>query len=129
MIHNIKCNMLSKSSQSELGFVHYIAKFTISRFVISRFECTKKEHHLFSFDFFLAKKKGFTQKLAQKHMQKNLEPQEIGAYYFFGGEWICILKMMSGLHFFQPRLLFSKLKELRAIYELILRPPALVSIV
>ena len=77
---------------------------------------------------FLAKK-NFTQKLAQKHMQKNLEPQEIGAYYFFGGEWICILKMMSGLHFFQPRLLFSKLKELRAIYELILRPPAHFSIV
>ena len=23
-----------------LGFVHYISKFTISRFVISRFECT-----------------------------------------------------------------------------------------
>ena len=31
--------MLSKSSKSELGFVHYITKFTISRFVISRFEC------------------------------------------------------------------------------------------
>ena len=31
--------MLSKSSKWELGFVHYIAKFTISRFVISRFEC------------------------------------------------------------------------------------------
>ena len=89
----------------------------------------KKRASSFLLRFFLAKKKGFTQKLAQKHMQKNLEPQEIGAYYFFGGEWICILKMMSGLHFFQPRLLFSKLKELRAIYELILRPPALVSIV
>ena len=25
-----------------MGFVHYIAKFTISRFVISRFECTKQ---------------------------------------------------------------------------------------
>ena len=32
--------MLSKSSKLELGFVHYIAKFTILRFVISRFECT-----------------------------------------------------------------------------------------
>ena len=32
--------MLNKSSKWELGFVHYIAKFTISRFVISRFECT-----------------------------------------------------------------------------------------
>ena len=32
--------MLSKSSKWELGFVHYIAKFTISRLVISRFECT-----------------------------------------------------------------------------------------
>ena len=32
--------MTSKSSKWELGFVHYITKFTISRFVISRFECT-----------------------------------------------------------------------------------------
>ena len=32
--------MLSKSSKWELGLVHYIAKFTILRFVISRFECT-----------------------------------------------------------------------------------------
>ena len=31
--------MLSKSSKLELGFVHYIGKFTRSRFVISRFEC------------------------------------------------------------------------------------------
>ena len=31
--------MLSKSSKRELGFVHYLKKFTISRFVISRFEC------------------------------------------------------------------------------------------
>ena len=30
--------MLGKSSKWELGFVHYIAKFTILRFVISRFE-------------------------------------------------------------------------------------------
>ena len=34
--------MLSKSSNWELDLVHYIAKFTISRFVISRFECTTK---------------------------------------------------------------------------------------
>ena len=31
--------MLSKSTKWELGLVHYIVKFTISRFVISRFEC------------------------------------------------------------------------------------------
>ena len=31
--------MVSKSSKWELGFVHYIPKFTISRFIISRFEC------------------------------------------------------------------------------------------
>ena len=31
--------MLSKSSKWELGFVRYITKFTISRYVISRFEC------------------------------------------------------------------------------------------
>ena len=30
--------MLSKTSKWELGFVHYIVKFIISRFVISRFE-------------------------------------------------------------------------------------------
>ena len=34
--------MLSKSSKWELGFVHFITKFTISRFIISRFECTCK---------------------------------------------------------------------------------------
>ena len=33
--------MLCKSSKWELGFVHYIEKFTILRFVISRFECIK----------------------------------------------------------------------------------------
>ena len=33
--------MLSESSKWELGFVHYISEFTISRFVISRFECTQ----------------------------------------------------------------------------------------
>ena len=38
-VHYIKYNMLSKSSKWELGFVHYIMKFTILRFVISRFEC------------------------------------------------------------------------------------------
>ena len=32
--------MLSKSPKWELDFVHYIKKFTISRFIISRFECT-----------------------------------------------------------------------------------------
>ena len=31
--------MLSKSSKWELGLVHYIAKFTILRIIISRFEC------------------------------------------------------------------------------------------
>ena len=31
--------MLSKSSKLELSLIHYIAKFTISRLVISRFEC------------------------------------------------------------------------------------------
>ena len=31
--------MLSESSKWELSFVHYFAKFPISRFVISRFEC------------------------------------------------------------------------------------------
>ena len=40
IIHYIKCNMPIKSSKWELGFVHYIAKFTTSRFAISRFECT-----------------------------------------------------------------------------------------
>ena len=40
IIQFIKCNMLSKSSKWELSFVHYISKFTILRFVISRFECT-----------------------------------------------------------------------------------------
>ena len=34
----MKCNVLSKSSKWEMGFVHYIARFTISRFIISRFE-------------------------------------------------------------------------------------------
>ena len=32
--------MLCKSSTWELGLIHYITNFTISRFVISRFECT-----------------------------------------------------------------------------------------
>ena len=32
--------MLSKSSKWELGFVHYITKFTILRFIILRIECT-----------------------------------------------------------------------------------------
>ena len=33
--------MLSKSSKWELGLVHYVAEFTILRFVISRFECAR----------------------------------------------------------------------------------------
>ena len=37
-VHYIKCTMLSKSSKRELGYVHYIAKFTISRFVVLRFK-------------------------------------------------------------------------------------------
>ena len=39
-VHYIKCNIFSKSSKWEVGLVHYIEKFTISRFVISRLECT-----------------------------------------------------------------------------------------
>ena len=44
--------MLSKSSKWELGFVHYISKFTILRFIISRFECIYfffwcKSHNIF----------------------------------------------------------------------------------
>ena len=39
IIHCIKCNMLVNPQKQELGLVHYIRKFTISRFVISRFEC------------------------------------------------------------------------------------------
>ena len=38
--------MLSKSSKWELGLVPYITKFTISRFVISRFECICSENIL-----------------------------------------------------------------------------------
>ena len=38
-VHYIKCNMLSKSSKWELSLIRYIAKFTTTRFVISRFEC------------------------------------------------------------------------------------------
>ena len=34
--------MLHTSSKWELGLVHHIAKFTPSRFVISRFECSSK---------------------------------------------------------------------------------------
>ena len=57
VVHYIKCNMPSKSSKWELGFVHYIAKFTISRFVISRFECTPSKCTIFYITFF--KKKHF----------------------------------------------------------------------
>ena len=35
--------MLDKSPKWELSFVHFIKKFTISRFAISRFECRKKK--------------------------------------------------------------------------------------
>ena len=38
--------MLSKSWKWELDFVHYIAKFTISMFVISRFECNHGSWYL-----------------------------------------------------------------------------------
>ena len=43
-ISNVICLLvnISKSSKWELGLVHYITKFTISRFVISRFECLCK---------------------------------------------------------------------------------------
>ena len=47
--------MLSKSSKQELGFAHYIVKFTISRFVISRFKCT---YISFCFLFFRKKLRG-----------------------------------------------------------------------
>ena len=43
--------MLSKSSKWELGLVHYIAKFTISRFVISRFEFISKFHGYFCINY------------------------------------------------------------------------------
>ena len=38
--------MLSKSSKLELGFVHYIAKFTILRFLIPRFEYSSNPDHV-----------------------------------------------------------------------------------
>ena len=38
IIHYIKCYMIFKYSKWELSLVHYIAKFAILRFVISRFE-------------------------------------------------------------------------------------------
>ena len=47
-VHYIKCNMLSESSKWEMGFVHYIAKFTITRFVISKFEFTPRPLKLLS---------------------------------------------------------------------------------
>ena len=40
ILNNSLYQMHVISSKWELGLVHYIAKFTISRFVISRFECT-----------------------------------------------------------------------------------------
>ena len=48
IIHYIKFNMLSKSSKRELGFAHYIMKFTISRFIISRIECTYILHKYYA---------------------------------------------------------------------------------
>ena len=55
-LHYIKCKMLSKSSKWELGFVHYIAKFTILRFIISRFELFEtiiihRWHHIYFQNF------------------------------------------------------------------------------
>ena len=44
--------MLSKSSKWELGFVHYITKFTLTRFIISRFECIPRNCHQASAQFF-----------------------------------------------------------------------------
>ena len=44
MIHYFKCNMLSKSSKWELGLLYFIEKFTISRFIISRFEQWHKQN-------------------------------------------------------------------------------------
>ena len=41
------CNVPNKSSKWELGFVHYITKFTISRFVILRFECISNDLGIF----------------------------------------------------------------------------------
>ena len=39
--------MLSRSSKWELGFVHYIAKFSKSRFIISRFGCSMYVYFLY----------------------------------------------------------------------------------
>ena len=46
--------MLKKSSKKELGFVHYIAKFTILRFIILRFVCTL--NNFFGSDYYPNKK-------------------------------------------------------------------------
>ena len=72
IIHYIKCNMLSKSSKWELGFVHYIAKFTISRFVISRFECTNNNCSRFQNDSF--------QKQFREKQQKNFFNKKVICY-------------------------------------------------
>ena len=53
IIHYNKCNMPSKSSKWELSFVKYIAKFTISKFVISRFECSTQLGALSNRDIFI----------------------------------------------------------------------------
>ena len=53
--------MPSKTSKWELGFVHYIAKFTILRFVISRFECsTPDSKKVLSLSAFFLKRYSFT---------------------------------------------------------------------
>ena len=41
MIAGMNDILSTLSLKWELGFVHYITKFTILRFVISRFECTQ----------------------------------------------------------------------------------------
>ena len=72
--------MLSKSSKWELGFVHYITKFTISRFVISRFECTSYSPINFAYSKYPAIDKLIKQnKTANQNLVTNL-------IHFGGGE-------------------------------------------
>ena len=52
MIHYIKCIMPGKSSKWELGFVHYITKFTMSRFVILRFKCMYLTVKIYNLHFY-----------------------------------------------------------------------------
>ena len=49
--------MLSESSKWEMVFVHYIAKFPITRFIILKFECTPRPLKLLS--HFLPLRSGF----------------------------------------------------------------------